>query len=450
MTYTTTVPGFESFNADYTYFWSYSVPSVSLSGQSSLYRTLNTSSTKTGTKVQGWRDKISKGLNASSPYTRTGVFVVSAIPGDVVFTGTVKVAINNPPPPAPIDYAYRPVRETMKGFAYPIMAPGHLTVSDVNAEAAALTETYKKVLAAQRQLNASATVAELAETIRQFGRPFRGVVDLTHRHLNRLDKERRRLHGPIKRQKEDWADIVSSTYLEYAFGLAPLINDTKGIAEALARWNLEGQDEILAPKTKAVGRGVDRASSSATQHFGGPGPYRYLSFTKNSKKLTESRVQYVVGLSATLQADFQSNERLIQLLGFSPQDWIPGIYEGVPWSWLVDYFFNVGNILEAACTSTADVKWISKTVLKRTQEQTYMVPNVQELKAYQTNGVRNPSYSGHAGRATVVSQTMKRTVPASLGIPPLVFSFPNTASKFLNMAAVLLQRQKKVTSQWKF
>lgn len=450
MTYTTIIPGFESFNADYTYLWPYGDPTGSLSGQSSLYRTLNTSSTKTGTKVQGWRDKISKGLDASSPYSRTGVFVVSAIPGDVVFTGSHKVPINHPPPPALIDYAYWPVRETMKGYAYPIVAPSHLAVSEANADAAALTETYKKVLAAQRQLNASATVAELSETIRQFGRPFRSVVDLSHRHLNRLNKERRRLHGPIKRQKEDWADIVSSTYLEYAFGLAPLIDDTKGIAEALARWNLEGQDEILAPKKKAVGRGFDRASSSATLHFGGPVPYRYLSFTKNSKKVTESRVQYVVGLSATLQADFQSNERLIQLLGFSPQDWIPGIYEGIPWSWLVDYFSNVGNILEAACTSTADVKWISKTVVKRTQEQTFMVPNFESLKAYRTNGIVNPSYTGHAGRATVVSQTLKRTVPASLGIPPLVLSLPSTASKFLNMAAVLLQRQKKLTSQWKF
>lgn len=450
MSYTTIIPGFEAFNADYTYLWPYGDPAGSLSGGSSQYRTLNTSSTKTGTKVQGWRDKINKGLNASSAYSRSGVFVVGAEPGDVVFTGTLKVPINHPPPPDPIVYAQWPARETMKGYANPIVAPGHLTVSENNANAAALTETYKKVLAAQRQLNASATVAELAETIRQFGRPFRSVVDLSHRHLNRLTKERRRLRGPIKRQKEDWADIVSSTYLEYAFGLAPLINDTKGIAEALVRWNLEGQDEILAPKKKAVGRGVDRADKSATTHFKGPLPYRYLSFTKNTKKFTESRVQYVVGLSATLQADFQSNERLIQLLGFSPQDWIPGIYEGIPWSWLVDYFFNVGNILEAACASTADVKWISKTVLKRTQEETNMVPNIESLKNYETNGVSNPAYQGHAGRATVVQQTMERTVPVTLGIPPLVFSFPNTASKFLNMAAVLLQRQKKVTSQWRF
>jgi len=448
MSYTKIIPNWVDCSREFKYSWSASAPVFQQVGGFTTLATLSIPTTKTGSKVDGWRKKIRDGANATSGYSRSGSFLVSSEPGEAVFTGSFKHQTSVYP--AAYSEGYLPTKETVKGFASPMVIPGHLAVSSDKANAAALTETYKKVLKAQRQLNGSAVVAEFAETLHMFGRPFKSVVDLTHRHLNRLTKERRRLKGPTARKKEDWADIVSSTYLEYAFGLAPLINDTKAVAEALARWNLEGQEEILAPKKKAVGRGSDKSSSSTIRAFGFDVPSRYLAFLEVKKKTTEARAQYVVGLSATLQADFQSNERLIQLLGFSPSDWLPGLYEGVPWSWLLDYFTNVGDVLEAACTSTADVKWISKTLSTRTEEETSINCDTSKLKVYASQGCLGPTYRGHGGRFKIVTQSMVRTSEPSLGIPPLVLEFPSRATQFINMAAVLIQRKKAITSLWKF
>lgn len=448
MSYTKTIPNRLDCSREFDYSWATDAPLMAIKGGFKKLVTLSVPSVKSGTRVDGWRKKIADGANASSAYSRSGTFLVSSEPGKVEFTGSVKVQTSVYP--AAYSEGYVPTRETMKGFASPMVVPSHLAVSSDKANAAALTETYNKVLAAQRQLNGSAVVAEFAETLYMFGHPFKAIVDLSHRHFNRLTKERRRLKGTIPRQKEDWADIVSSTYLEYAFGLAPLINDAKGFAEALARWNFEGSEEILAPKKKAVGRGSDKSSSSTTSLFGFDVPSRYLGFIEVKKKTTEAQAQYVVGLSATLQADFQSNERLIQLLGFSPSDWLPGLYEGVPWSWLLDYFTNAGDVLQAACTSTADVKWISKTLKTRTEEETSYNPNASLLKVFASQGVLNPNYRGHGGRFKIVNQSLSRTVPPNLGIPPLIFEFPNRATQFLNMAAVLMQRKKAITSLWKF
>lgn len=448
MSYTKTIPNWLDCSREFQYSWGTSAPVWALKGGFRKLVVLSVPTVRSGSKVNGWRKLIAEGANATSAYSRSGAFLVSSVPGDAVFSGSflhqTSVA------PAAYTEGWLPTWESLKGFAIPMTIPSHLTVSSDKANAAALTETYNKVLQAQRQLNGSAAVAEFAETLHMFGRPFKSIVDLTHRHLNRLTKERRRLKGPVTRKKEDWADIVSSSYLEYAFGLAPLINDTKAVAEALARWNFEGKDDILIPKTKAIGRGSDTSSLSTVTETGFDSPSRFLAFIVTKKKVTEARAQYVVGLSATLQADFQSNERLIQLLGFSPSDWLPGLYEGVPWSWLLDYVTNVGDVLQAACTSTADVKWISKTLVTRTEEDTSINCNTGLLKTYASNGCRGPNFKGHGGRFKIVSQSMVRTKPTSLGIPPLVLEFPNRATQFINMGAVLLQRKKAITSLWKF
>lgn len=448
MSYSKTIPNWLDCSRSLSYSWASSAPIWATKGGFNKLVTLSVPSTKTGTKVDGWRKRIEKGQSAASAYSRSGAFLVMSTPGNAMFKCSQDMQTSVYP--APYSHGLLPTWEKMTGFATPMTIPSHLTVSEAKADAAALTETYKKVLKAQRQLNGSAVVAEFAETLYMFGRPFKAIVDLTHRHLNRLIKERRRLKGKVERQKEDWADIVSSTYLEYAFGLAPMINDAKGIAEALARWNFEGEEEILRPRKKAVGRGSDESSSSSATAYGYDVPTRWLCFIKNTKKVTKAQAQYVVGLSATLQADFQSNERLIQLLGFSPQDWLPGLYEGVPWSWLLDYFTNVGDILEAACTSTADVKWISKTLKTRTEEETSLPVDQSLLQRIDRNVLVGASITGHGGQFKIVNQTLVRTVPAELGIPPLVFSFPNRATQFINIAAVLMQRKKAITSLWKF
>jgi hypothetical protein len=50
------------------------------------------------------------------------------------------------------------------------------------------------------------------------------------------------------------------------------------------------------------------------------------------------------------------------LFGFTPSEFIPTAWELLPWSFLIDYFTNIGDILSSAVTQTAPVNFVNKTV----------------------------------------------------------------------------------------
>jgi hypothetical protein len=401
---------------------------------STLYNTkfsVTLTGSRTGEKCLDWREKIRYGNSATTAFTSDR----NSLTGREGFVRSVGVQLTPPPSGHPYSAYY----EEFRGFSpteYSNLS--HLSTSAVKADAIALPQVYKKLEAELQHLNSSAILAEISGVVRQFSRPAAAIVDLTNKHLNRLDFENRRLKGPLAVRVANWARIVSSTYLEYAFGLAPLISDTRGVAEALAKFEHEqGSDPKL--KSRIVARGTDTASSSSVTHQSPPSAWFVETVTV--KTVTECRVQYVCGLGALPVADYGSNSRLLQVLGFNPNNWIPAIWEAVPWSWLVDYFSNVSQILQASVTSTASVKWFAKTVTYRSVRSTMGIVDPalskQRLEAYNIRG----RSSGTTGSLTRVRTTMTRTVPTSLGLPSLTLELPSELGQLANMTAVLFSRR---------
>lgn len=179
-------------------------------------------------------------------------------------------------------------------------------------------------------------------------------------------------------------------------------------------------------------------------------PLTNFIFDSSLKTVTRARVQYVCGLQASIQAQVGSTDRLQQLLGFTPQDWLPAAWEVVPWSWLADYFFNVGEILQAAATSTAGVTWISKTVSTVTESTVYSVLDAKATKAaFNVGSWKGTSVTGALGGSwKQVRTTVARTVPLSLGVPPLYVKFPTQLGQLTNMAAVLMSKRPHSSALW--
>ncbi len=392
--------------------------------------------------VPGYREIIRKGGNATGPYS------LDASKLERYKTGSWSVSTTgiptNPPQPGPqIVTTHR-----VTGI------PGNLTVPIVNntlmskAEAIALNTAYRKIRQEYEHINTLASLAEFTDVVRQFGAPFAALIDLTNKRLNRLELERRGLKGSIVFKRAKWLKIVASTWLEYAFGLAPLISDTKKVAEAYARFGNDSELSKLMLRTKIVARGIDEYVNSSTST--GLFASSWVGLRTTRLDTQQSRCQYVVGLNAPLTPDFGSNERLLQLLGVKAENLIPAVWEAVPWSWLVDYFTNVGNILQAAATSTAAVAWVSKT---NTVKLTYKY--VSSLD-YVTTKARVASLSRQitgstAGTSEVeIVRTVLTRANATLGIPPLSFEIPSQIGQLANMAAVLLSKREKTSALWLF
>lgn len=397
--------------------------------------------TRTGEKVLDWKEKLREGKSASSAYYSDRSKVVYGDP--LYMTCNFRSYLEKIPP-------FRPdILVEITGHPHALgvnpMAD-HLTTNLGEAEAMALSKTYKKLQSEQQHMNSPAIIAEFLDVIRQFGKPAEALVDLTNRRLNRLELERRGLKGSTSFKKIRYAEIVASTWLEYSFGLAPLISDTKDAAEALARWQLERDNpELVHLRKKIQSRGLSVASSNNTYALS-ISPVRSASGnTSLHKTKTEHRVQYTVGLQGEISAAYGSNERLLSLLGFNHANWIPAAWEAVPWSWLVDYFSNVQQILDASVTNTTRVAWISKAVTQKTTN--YYVPSIRPgliVSSFDAIGYSPASAFIAKGTGAFKTErtTLTRSIPTSLGVPPLVVEHPfDKANKIANMVAVLFKKK---------
>lgn len=403
-----------------------------------LKLSLNLPGSRVCQSVPGYREIIRNGGNATGPYSLTASKVERYKEGSwsVSTTGIV------PSVPETTN------THRVTGIASNLSVPVANNTLPSKAEAIALASAYRKIRQETERLNTLASAAEFTDVVRQFGAPFAALVDLSNKRLNRLELERRGLKGSIVFKKAKWARIVASTWLEYAFGLAPLISDTRKVAEAYARFQNDEELSKLLLRSKIVARGSDDLSIpsyNSSLMFSS-----WVGVRRTTVDTQSSRCQYVVGLNAPLTPDFGSNERLMQLLGIRAENLIPAAWEALPWSWLLDYFTNIGSILEAASTSTANVSWVSKTTTVRLSRK------IVESLDYEVTKSRVAALSrkitgtyNQTGETEIVSTTLTRQ-SAQLGVPPLSFELPTQAGQLANMAAVLLARREKTSALWLF
>lgn len=398
------------------------------------------SQTKTGSPNADWREKLKRGEFCASPYS-----VVYRRITSTPVAGTIYCTEHRPS-------AGEKVFSSFKGtYPGPWVIP--FPTVPVEVKNKALSRILEKIRHEYQHVGTLPALGEIGATIRMFGSPFSSLTKFTGEYLDELRLRRSKLKGrTLKKRRANWESVVSSTYLEYTFGLNPLIQDTRKIAEALARWRAEGTGE-LPHDTRyilhASASGDDQVVSSAGSYHGPGGSNAWIGKTHWTSS-AKFGARYTVQLGHSVQANFGSLERLMQLLGFTPAEFVPTVWEVLPWSWLVDYFLNVQDIIEAGFTNTSNVKGIVLT--ERVKGQTIQSHIIDYDEARRLDGsfgrwLEYSAFPKTLGSTVYEYVTVNRTLPATLGLPELVLSFPNSVSKLANMAAVLLAR-KAGTRTW--
>lgn len=411
---------------------------------------------KSGEKVEKWRERVAKGLAASSAYSNDSYTLDLGSP----LKDTCVMGRGSTVPFLTSEFIGYPGAYWSNGSV------AHLSVDMSTARSKALSKLYKKLESERSELNTYAVLAEFTDVLRQFGRPFSAIVDAFMRHENRLYFERRRLVGTKTWKSEKFSKIAADTWLETSFGLIPLFADAVGVAEAFGRFEHE-----LEESPRLRDRMRSRASDSLTSvvNYGALSvtPFAYIDYFSVKEHRTSARAQYVVGLEGEVRAEFGSNKRLMELLGLEPRNLPLAAWEATPWSWLVDYWTNVQEILQAGATITSRVKWIvlsetTKSIvtyrsqLRRTGTATYkpVISFVSNRKAGSASGFGSPNSSseqealGNYGRLgtgdfRIVRTTFARTLPASLGVPPLILESPlGNLKKMANLGALVVSKQR--------
>jgi hypothetical protein len=267
---------------------------------------------------------------------------------------------------------------------------------------------------------------EGGELIGELRQTAKGVIDIGQRMLIPLLDWKRSL----RRQKNRWksprrlAEDISGAYLAWKFGWDPLVKDTRALLSDLK------EDYFDVVRLESVGKGVGASSSWEAIHSLGICTWKSTYVQKHTASVTylgEVKMRrYGVG-------------GLMERLGLSPRNFVPTIYNLLPWTYMIDYFTNLGDIVSAIGCDPAAIAWCCRTTR---QELTTVVTSGVDLEL--SSGLKmHPGYPIVDPQITTwKSKTVNRVSTIPTRIPSFHLKLPSFQSeagrtRWTNIAAVL-------------
>lgn len=254
-------------------------------------------------------------------------------------------------------------------------------------------------------------------------RPASSLRDQFAKYLNRAYRARQR-HG--RRAIKEIANL----YMEGTFGWMPLLSSIKDAADAY-------KDLIHEFETaRAFGKAADRGSKSySTSNLTALNAIKVIV---QSATFTTWMAVYKGVVKAKLDGiDGTRASRVAYLSGFDLRDFVPTLWELLPYSWAADYFANISGILNAPHALTSDWVWRSRAITGRATYEasasldvTYAKQQLGSKYRYHTFGSKN---------AVWLRTTYERSFP-QLGLPTVTFGIPNSPWKWANLLGLMTQR----------
>ncbi|DAD52804.1 TPA_asm: maturation protein [ssRNA phage SRR7976356_3] len=328
---------------------------------------------------------------------------------------------------------YLPVWEDCYGQPYTGFTRQPETVQALTtiAEQIAAKKYLQKVKAMQNQFQGLVFLGEMREALKLLRSPAKQLFQSAKQdYFDALSRTK-------KRRPKDWTKSIAGTYLEWAFGVQPLVNDLKSAYDAIE--TIMSNDNIH--KT-IVAVGDEIKTSSTT--FSCIGAGRWIVLKGHSYTFDKCKVKYR-GLYREKRSGPESLPLLGKMqdsLGMTLRDFIPAAWELLPWSFLWDYFINIGDVLEGYWTDKSSIRWTVQTIIL--ERLIYDLIDCDQpatkanISSFGLGGVRD----FNVGSIPSVLSTSQRTVNRKSTPPPVVelsVGLPGSPQQWLNMAALLAQ-----------
>jgi hypothetical protein len=302
-----------------------------------------------------------------------------------------------------------------------LTAPGSITSSASSANNAAITDFIKHAIREQRSMQGGVFIGEIHEALGMIRNPMRLMYKGSFRHLfkvrQRVAKERRLAKGKLS--IGHIRDIVANSYLETVFGWRPLISDVEDGIKALAK--------ILynpTPRKVVFGKG-NSTKIFNHQNFGGlidDFPYSGKGFT------TETCFVRYKGAMKYAKREFST------AFGLSWSDIMPTVWELIPYSFIADYFTNLGDIIDAFSHQTIEWGWIERGQKRSAVKSIDVTVSPPVLPGLDVNVMAiRCGRSYHMG----LDEVERTDYTGGSTIPSLEFRIPGLGLKWLNLAALL-------------
>lgn len=295
------------------------------------------------------------------------------------------------------------------------------------AENQSLTKFYQHAQEVETQFKGTVFLGELMETLHMIRHPARTLRRGMGDYLQTLRKRSRRTPKPQRLK------MVRDTWLEYALGWLPLVKDIDDGIKAFYG------GPLIRPIFKMVrGKGSASIKDPTTFNTLQAGLGASFNFYSDIERFTKAHYKHY-GIYQSVGNGIGNSHHY----GFRPNEFVPTIYELIPYSFLVDYFTNLGNILESWSYRSQNLKWLSRGILhERTLEMTNPRPTIQQIGQGYTNSILqfNP------GSYLATTRTIQRTAVVGFTLPSLELKLPGRWQQWVTTAFLLsdVGRTKKV------
>lgn len=376
--------------------------------------------TRFGNRLANWREIIARGENATTNMTARSDSIWYSFGSCLargfykldprytfLETGSGALAVNN-------------------GQLNRVPKPPVKPVSSTDSQAA--VKFYKALRKEAVQVSGPTFIGELGEAWHMIRRPAGALYGHARDYTRAVQKAKRASpHG--------WREKLGGLWLEYSFGWVPLISDLEDGAKA---WMRLGN----VPRVRKLSRGFenyyDRSLELDPVYDHGTRLYCGMDHLRvHSEAILKETVSVRYKGALKAQAEMTQWDNWA-LFGFTPSEFIPTAWELLPWSFLVDYFTNIGDILTSAVTDTRNVIYVNKTVRQTTEYSGKLSVDPKSL-ANAMGPDWDTSMGGNPGMFELKRKDVTRSASTGITFPRLEFSLGLSDGQLGNIAALLAQ-----------
>jgi hypothetical protein len=328
------------------------------------------------------------------------------------------------------DVQYDVIGEAPLLWPNPLFTPSTALVADIRNRA--IRKFLDNAKSARSSFEAGQDLGEIKQTIESLIHPMNSLKELTLSYFSKLTKAKAKYKKAPALHK-----ALSDSYLEYRFGWRPLALD---IADAYAGLTNRNRMSSTASCYGSAGGtemiGVVEGSVLPT------GDARYDLTT-----YTYYEYSYRIKGAIRLNLNKDGNIPVLQALQLSTlNDFAVTAWDLLPYSFVVDYFTNVGDIINAVTFPFSDLTFACGTErIKLTSRYVSTLKTIQD-----GSGVHwiSQSFSPFNAKLHVTKFTRSRLDSLDL-IPSARFSLPVSSRPWENIGALLSSNIKSLVPFFK-
>ena len=284
------------------------------------------------------------------------------------------------------------------------------------------SQLLKKYLSARSNWRGGNFVAEFGETVEMLLHPLRSIYRRSWTFVGRLHK----LKKVYERDPLSYSKAIADLWLAYGFGVKPLFEDVNDFTDTVTKY----QTAYVPDSLKLHARGKNSTIEYHAFESGFFGSHLPVGLWQS--EVTIKSDKHVI-YNGAIRAAPTFGGRTLDQFGFGIFDVVPAVWEAIPFSFLVDYFLNVQEVLDSMRYMEAEVMWLQRTV--RNSATLNIAPPLP-LPTTAATWSTSCSDAGFYGLLTRV----KRESITSMPYPGFQLKFPAFSSlKWLNVAALARQ-----------